>query len=258
MSRAETRDSTPSHLQRIPEGEVHLKRVATRFSGLNTPAFTGNVGAATLTCRQTSLPGDIYVNDNALECRGADIARHISTRRDTSQLQTNMELDKENKIWTCNEKEATFAFDNSNAPNEILSALDSIVVLSNTGASGDEFNTSREGTRRNRSFKMRRNKCNITPRRGSLPSCFLQLSVHSLASMACNSAPPKAGNDRLPDSSAEACCIESDASNLAAVTPPPSYRSLIKQNLADIPPSYESVTGLSLNAGQVCFHQLLV
>ena len=38
-----------------------------------------------------------------------------------------------------------------------------------------------------------------------------------------------------------------------AATPPPTYRSLIRHNLADIPPSYETVTGKVLNLGPVIY-----
>ena len=112
-----------------------------------------------------------------------------------------------------------------------------------------------------RSFRIPRRKSSTVrskPRSDSLPYCFKSLSVTELTS-------PVYKNKNINDivSNYEAPTNQQhlplqsklNIGNItriqSPVTPPPSYRSLTKQNIMDAPPLYEIVTGLSLNVAMV-------
>ena len=112
-----------------------------------------------------------------------------------------------------------------------------------------------------RSFRIPRRKSSPVkskPRSDSLPFCFKSLSFTELTSPVYTN---KNINDIVSNYEAPTNLqhlplqsklnIGNIIRSQAPATPPPSYRSLTKQNILDVPPLYEIVTGLSLNVAMV-------
>eukprot|EP00112_Aurelia_sp_Birch-Aquarium-sp1_P007712 Seg1842.3 transcript_id=Seg1842.3/GoldUCD/mRNA.D3Y31 product="hypothetical protein" protein_id=Seg1842.3/GoldUCD/D3Y31 len=139
---------------------------------------------------------------------------------------------------------------------------DDTVICNLAATSEEDFNDSNESSRKthssqsSRSFRIPRRTSNIItckPRSESLPFCFKSLSFTELTSPVYTN---KNFNEIVSNYQAPANQHLSSQTKLnignvirsqAPMTPPPSYRSLTKQNLMDVPPLYEIVTGLSLN-----------
>ena len=131
----------------------------------------------------------------------------------------------------------------------VLAVAGSTVLTNEAVVCAEELNTSVKKARSSFSLKRYRTKPKERQRSDSLPLYFANLSVADLKLPVYVNKCPSGHDDSVIS---DAPFLEQGTSqNLVAVTPPPTYRSLIKQTLADIPPSYESVTGLSLNVAQV-------
>lgn len=254
MSGEKTQDVVKNTKGRILRGGAYLNPVAIRSVGEEIPACFSDMEIATIERgRLTPVNGEAHSECSTFICKSSVLVGRPNVEK-MSNRNPDVLSETYNNVGMCKELIAAQQSNNSGRSVEHSGMQDLLVMPNNLNlAASDEENASIDGQKSTRSCKIR-NSYRIEPRRSSLPSCFLQLSVSELASMAYVKSSPRKVRDGPALNSRESYCAEVDAPNLMAVTPPPSYRSLVKQNLTDIPPSYESVTGLSLNVGQVCFH----
>ncbi|XP_065063235.1 uncharacterized protein LOC135689809 [Rhopilema esculentum] len=193
----------------------------------HVPVLSSSYQASSLTLRETCL-------DN----RAADATKvdeHLRTEA-TENIENIKEI-------------SNFAKSLEQEDSGVVPVVAGTTVLTNEAVvCAEELNTSVKKARSSCSLKRYRTKPKERQRSDSLPLYFANLSVADLTLPVYVNNSPSGHDDSVIS---DAPFLEQGISrNLVAVTPPPTYRSLIKQTLADIPPSYESVTGLSLNVAQ--------
>ena len=252
MGEAEGRDLLSRPLERRIDDNGCTNLVSVKSACQKVPVCLSNGELATITCRDAYCQDEGTIvnmcsNEDTIANRGMLKDCVIITNNESAEL-----FSKSCGTGNVAENQQSPIKGNHQIESETSLMQTSLVIPNNTVTSEEELNISRESTESYRSFKIKRKRGRIVPRSDSLPSCFSKISVNELTSMIYRfRATPTDVNNRPASSAEENCCLELNASNLVAVTPPPSYRSLITHNLADVPPSYESVTGLSLHIGQV-------
>ena len=260
MNEKEARDCIPRHLETQMSGGNCASLRTGRSTCDNTPAFLSNGTLATITQNEASSHNDMCLNEVAVADGGTEMGRDITEDRVTVNT-IKRAIDKESNraeprmCKKTGRHQHMYSFDDRNVHISTFLGESSSVERNSSVASHQDLKNRIDCTSTKRSFRIGPNRSRIAPRRYSLPSCLSSLSVRELPEIVLtNEATTSGVRNILPsgDFSHESCCIELSAANLiAAATPPPSYRSLITHNLSDIPPSYECVTGLSLNIGQV-------
>ena len=258
MSEEHTEACISRPLERsIVNGNCTNLRTA-RSASESTPACLSGGTIAILTGNEVALYGTFYSNDVAAASRVAHMKEGVAFDMVSSNV-VKQTIDSEGPrsgSSMCMESErCQQAQCFTNSEPQIATPFGGAFTINVNGilANQDELISSKKRTDNKRSFRIGPKRSKIVPRRNSLPSRLSRLSISELAGMIIkNSAMPTGVSNRLPLNhlATESCRIELGA---VAVTPPPSYRSLTNQNISDSPPSYECVTGLNLNIGQVCF-----
>ena len=222
---------------------------------------------------------------SVLKCGGPVALSHdgIATLPYTAVVKPAEGLETCSKLENCEECESnkvkesntttertSIAKDSSSTDETtIRQNIDDTVICNLAVTSEEYFEDSYESPRKihsshsSRSFRIPRRKSSTVtskPRSDSLPFCFKSLSFTELTSpvytnknitdVVSNYAAPT-NQQHLPLQTK--LNIGNTMKSQAPMTPPPSYRSLTKQNIMDVPPLYEIVTGLSLNVAMVSF-----
>ena len=261
MTEEDTRDCISIHLERAVGSRNCASPRTPRSTREKTPAFLSSGALATIIRNEGSSRERVCSNEAAIANRGADMCRDKvfdGTCSDNVKQTSNNDFDREESRIYQRHRFYTQSYEDGEIHISTFFGEESPFKFNNVRSNqDDELNVSKESTSSKRSFRIGPSRSRITPRRNSLPSRLSTLSISELAEVIINNnAAPTDVNNELPSScnaNNASVCIELSPANFVAVTPPPSYRSLIKQNLSDVPPSYECVTGLSLNIGQVCF-----
>lgn len=259
MTEEGTHDCISIHLEREISRNCTSPRTPSSARE-STPVFLSSGTLATIIRDERGSRGRICSNEAAIADRGTDMCRdNVSDGTCSGNVKQTVNNDFDREESRIYQRHRCYTQSSEDGEIHISTFLgEESFKFNNVGTNQvDELNVSKESANRKRSFRIGRNRSRITPRRNSLPSRLSALSINELAGVIINnSATSTDVNSELPSShnaNYDSVSIELSPANFVAATPPPSYRSLIKQNLSDVPPSYECVTGLSLNIGQVCF-----